>query len=64
MTKVAIILALAKEEIRAWDLMAAECAERVAQWTTETCALEHQYALLQQCHTELAIHLYGMGIWV
>jgi len=56
-TKVAIVLALAKEEICAWDLMAAECAERVAQWTAETRALEHQYALLQQCHnTSFSFH--------
>ncbi|TMC20415.1 MAG: hypothetical protein E6J34_12715 [Chloroflexi bacterium] len=56
-TKVAIVLALAKEEIRAWDLMAAECAERVAQWTAETHALERQYTLLQQCHnTSFSFH--------
>jgi hypothetical protein len=53
-TKVAIALALASEEIQAWDLLASECAERVSEWTAQKKALEHQHALLQRCHSSAA----------
>jgi len=61
-TKVAIALALASEEIQAWDLLAAECAERVSEWTAQKKALEHQHVLLHRCHSNaLSFYDSSMG---
>jgi len=50
-TKVAIALALAKEEITGWNLLARECKERMSDWNRQLQALEYQHKLLQSNHS-------------